>query len=112
MAVTVRAQSLRKLVKIMQPAWAESELGDPSQQTFTPLTNVYAEIIPLNGRQLVDARQVHSEVSHRVMIRYLNGVTAACRVEWDDRILDVLAVMNLEERDILLTLLCRELPSG
>jgi SPP1 family predicted phage head-tail adaptor len=112
MAMTVRANALRKAVTIMQPAWKADDYGDPSQQTFTTLATVYAEIEPLTGQQLTEARQVHSEVSHRVRIRYLKGLTAACQVEWQSRKLQIVAVMNAEERDTMWTLLCRELPNG
>jgi head-tail adaptor len=118
MAVMVRAQNLRILAKVMQPAFQENDYGDPSQQTFTPLGNAYIEVEPLSGRHLVDARQVHAEASLRVRMRFLKGVTAACRLEWysgaqqHTRTLEIVVVMNAEERDTMWTLLCRELPNG
>lgn len=118
MAVAVRAQSLRKLVQIMVPAFEPNDTGDPSQQTFTPLTETYMEMQALSGQQLVEARKIHAETTHRGTMRFAKGVTAACQVVWFSgaekrtRTWEVVAVLNAEERDTMLTLLCKELPSG
>lgn len=112
MAVIVRAQNLRKAVTILKPTLDPNKYGDASRQTFTPLETVYAEVLPLTGRQLVEARQIHSEVSHRVTIRPLKGVTTAGRVEWQGRLLEIESVLNIEERDTMLVLWCKELPNG
>lgn len=115
--MTVRAQDLRILADIMQPAVQANKYGDPSDAVFTPLAQAYIEVESLSGQQLVEARQVHPETSHRVRMRYVKGVTAACRVVWYSaaekrtRTLEIVGPpMNAGERDTMLTLLCRELP--
>jgi head-tail adaptor len=115
MAVTVRAQDLRILAEIMQPAWTEDDYGDPSQRVYTPLAQAYIEMEPLTGQHLVDARQVHAEASLRVRMRFVKGVTAACRVVWYSgaeqrtRTLEIVAPpMNAGEQDTMLTALCKE----
>lgn len=82
--------------------------GEPDAVWTDVLTNVSASIEPLRGRELFAAQEHHSEVTTRIRIRYRDGVTAAQRVKFGTRVLNILAVLNREERDIELELMCSE----
>lgn len=80
------------------------------QQTevWTDFAYVWARIEPLSGREYFAAQQINSEISVRVTIRYLPGITTGTRVVFGGRIFDVLSVVNPEERNISLILMCKE----
>lgn len=92
-----------------------NQLGSP-QRTNTGARNaswedyitVYAAVDPINGREPFLAQQHFSEVTHKVRMRYHEGITTAMRLAWGSRRFDIKAVLNAEERRRELTLLCTE----
>jgi SPP1 family predicted phage head-tail adaptor len=68
----------------------------------------WASIEPLQGRELLSARLIQSEVTTRIRLRYLAGVKAKMRVLFGSRVFDIQDVINPEERNIELQLMCIE----
>jgi len=77
--------------------WAEMAGGE-----------VWAAIEPLSGREYLAVQQIAADLSHRVVIRYLAGVTPKHRVVHGSRTFDILMARNIEERGRFIELLCRE----
>ncbi len=82
--------------------------GEPDATWTNTLTGVSASIEPLRGRELFAAQEHHSDITIRVRIRYRAGIIAAQRVLYGSRVLNILAVLNREERNIELELMCSE----
>ena len=80
----------------------------PSWSTISDGT-VWANVEPLNGRSLVEAQSIETEVTHRVTIRYLSTVSAKHRIVHDSRNLQIISVINVDERDWILQLMCKEM---
>lgn len=103
----MKAGSLRHKVTIQRV----SQTLDSSRQTvdlWTTLADVWAAVEPLTGRELVNAQQIQPDVTHRVRIRHRDDVTAKMRVLEGTRQLNIESVLNIEERDRELHLMCRE----
>lgn len=90
---------------------------DPSQWTTyagDARNPVWACIKPLSGRELLWAREIVADVTHNVELRYLKGILPKHRILYQDlwggqtRVLNILAVLDDEERHRWLDLLCRE----
>lgn len=96
-----------KRVELQSRSAAVDSFGGQSTTWTTALT-VWARIEPLSGRALEAARQLHAEVTHRVTIRYRPGITAAMRVKYGSRLLDVGYVLNPREANEQLQLMCTE----
>ncbi len=98
---------LRHRVTIQQQAQTRDEYGGvvTTWQTFA---DRWAAIEPLSGRELFAAQQLANTVSIRVRLRYLAGVTPAMRVLYGTRTFSIQAVINVEERNEELQLLCEE----
>lgn len=105
----VRAGRLRHRVTIQTRSQSVNEYGEPSN-SWSELDQVWAAIEPINGDERVEmqssARQGHT--SHRVTVRYLANVDATDRVLFGSRVLEIVSVLNFDEKDEFLTLLCRE----
>jgi len=71
-------------------------------------TGVWASIIALQGRERDLAQAIVSEVTHRITIPYMAGVTTDLQVSFDSRMFDVQAVQDPDERQTELRLLCVE----
>lgn len=103
----MQAGQLRRRVTIQQRSATQDEYGQPLTD-WTDVATVYAAVEPLNGRELLAAQAVNSEVSHNVTIRYRAGVTPAMRLNYGGRLFNIHAVLDENERHRMLTLQCSE----
>jgi SPP1 family predicted phage head-tail adaptor len=105
-----RIGPLRNLVDVQEPVETTNDVGEPVE-TWAAITggdDVWASIEPISGREFQVLQQIAAETTHKVILRYISGVTPKMRVLFGSRTLDILAVRNLEERGRYLELLCRE----
>jgi SPP1 family predicted phage head-tail adaptor len=107
----IAAGDLRHRITIARPnltqdTFGGTQIGDDS--IFAD--RVPASIATLTGRELYAAQQKVSEVTHRIVIRWMRGVTAKMNVVWTDenRFFQIQAVENPDGRHIDLHLLCIE----
>lgn len=88
-----------------------TEAGEVSGD-WTKFATKWAAIEPLTGRELFQAQQVQSEVTHRVRMWHEAGITTDMRLRIDGtnpaRYLNILHVMSPLERKQELELLCKE----
>ena len=77
-------------------------------ESWVDAATVWAHIEPLRGREYWQAKQVVAEVTGRITIRYLTGIDEKMRVTYGDRVYNILAVINPEERNRVLQLLVKE----
>jgi len=103
----MRIGELRHRVTLRKKEITEDALKQQSE-VWTDIATVWARIEPLSGREYFAARQENADVSVKVVIRYLPGITAETRVVFDGRVFDVLSVINPGERNISLVLMCKE----
>jgi SPP1 family predicted phage head-tail adaptor len=98
---------LRKRVQLQQLVRNQDDFGEavPSYSTYA---TVWASVEPLQGRELEFAQQISAEITHKVTIRYNAAVTSEHRVVYGERILEIEAVINPEERNEMLILMCKE----
>lgn len=108
MAVNVRAGSLRQLIIIQQQVTTRNNFGE-KDNTWVDLASVYASVNPLHGREFVENRIAQSEVTHRIHIRhYPNLTTKQHRIILGTRVLEIETLLNIDERNVMLELLCIE----
>lgn len=77
------------------------------------LSAVPAELEALAGRELQTAQAINAEVTHRITVRYhpLLGnpvAVAAMRINYTGRIFNILASMNVDERNREIEILASE----
>ena len=103
----MRTGRLTTHVRIEQLTTLQDPAGQPVE-TWIPFAVVWAELKPLRGREFWAARQVQSEVTHKIAVRYLPGVTSAMRLVNCGRYFDILSVINVAEANDELELMCVE----
>lgn len=80
-----------------------------SKESWVQFTAPWAAIIPLIGREKIQAAAISAEASIRVEIRYKAGITAEMRVNYGGRILELVAPpLDIEERHVEMHLYCKE----
>ena len=75
-------------VTIQQPSPTANEVGEPVL-TWSTFATVWADVRPLSSREVERYAQAVGFMSHRVAIRYLNGLTSAMRIVYRNRILEI-----------------------
>lgn len=101
------ACDLRHRVTIQREARTADGAGGYTLD-WSDVATVWARIEPRKGAERLRAMQVQDTVNHRVTIRYRAGVTAAMRLVFGTRVFDIRAVINPDERDRWLELMCEE----
>ena len=106
---TATSYRLRHLVSLQTRSTAQDSSGGQVNTWADWATGVYAEILPITGRELFAAQAVQQSVSHTVILRYRPGVNAAMRLVFGSRLFNINSVIDPEERRRWLSLTCDEL---
>lgn len=101
---------LRHRINILAPSKTHDAAGQPGDPIA--FSTAWAQITALLGRELAQAQQVVSEVTHRITIRYRKNITAEMFVQYQARVFQIQAVLNPDEQTKLLQLLCVERNDG
>lgn len=104
----MRVGKLRRRIIIQQAIESANAYGE-LVQTWITFANVWAAVEPLRGREFFAAQEQQARATTRIRIRYLAGVTPKMRVLFDSRIYLINAVINPEERNAEMQLMCEEL---
>ena len=98
---------LRHKIIIEKPTETTSDTGDVIQ-SWADFATVWAEVTPLKGREYWASKQTTSEITGKIRIRYLDGITPKMRVKFGSRIFNIEAVLNPDEKKIETILLVSE----
>ena len=104
----MQAGKLRERVTIKQSDGSQDSFGAETG-AMADVGTFWAAIEPLNGREFFEAQQEQSQVTTRIRIRHQGGITPQMVVVWGTRIYEIVSVINPEERDRELVLMCTEL---
>ena len=109
---SLRAGALNRRIRIQAPSAALDAFGIPVPG-WTDLVAVWGWIEPLTGRELFNAQQVASEVTHRITVRFNSALVdtrlvATYRVLYAGRAFNIHAVMNEDEGNVTMALLASE----
>lgn len=86
---------------------------DDTPATWVTQYTVRCAIRPRRGRELVDGQQVNEQVTHIIRLRYMPSV----RIDWrllkvgTQRVFHIDAVVNWQDKNRFLELLCIERPA-
>lgn len=99
---------LKRRVEIVQRCNNKDEFGEV-ETGFETIKTVYAEVKPVTGKSFFAAQQVNSEITHQVLIRYTSGISPSMCVRFKNRMFEILYVMNYNEANESILLMCKEL---
>jgi SPP1 family predicted phage head-tail adaptor len=106
----MRAGNLR--VKAIIQEIAET-LGDFGMvEGWADLKTVYCSITPISGKESFLSNSDFSKVSHKIKIRYTDGINASQRLNWNGRIFDFVYPRNIGERNKEIEILAEEVVNG
>ena len=76
--------------------------------TYSTFATWWASISPITGREYVSDGKVNSEVTTRMRGRWISGILPAMRAKFGTRIFSIVAVININERNREIEILCKE----
>jgi SPP1 family predicted phage head-tail adaptor len=85
-----------------------NEYGSQSETWTVFLSQVCASIDPISGKEYFSSNAVNPEVTHKVRMRYSAGINPKMRVKFGARYFYIESVINFEERNRELLLMCKE----
>ena len=69
---------------------------------------VWCALWPVSAKEQVEAMQTVMTITHRIRIRYRDGVSPAWRVKFGDRYFAIVSIVNPNEAEKQLDLLVKE----
>lgn len=103
------AGTLLHQVQIQSQASTADSFGQP-QQTWTTIRTACAAIATPSAREVFQAGQLTSQVTHMLTMRWSpTAIAPGMRAVFGSRTFKVQAVINVDERNIVTRLLCLEL---
>ena len=110
--MSMMAGRLRKSVKFQTRGTSVDSYGQ-QVTTWTDAFSTRASIEPFSVREQFAAQAVHSEISHRIAVRYrselANGVAvAAMRVLYGTRVFNIVGALNIDERHAIVEISATE----
>ena len=97
---------MRYRITLEQSIGNQDDYGNVTDEWIDVCT-VWADIVPLSGREYLAAEQNMSETQFKIYIRYRDGVTAKMRVLEGNHVYELLSVLG-NRRSGMLTLMAKE----
>lgn len=97
----------RHLVTIQEYTTTYNDYNEPVPD-WVDWMQVWASIEPIGGREYWAKHQTQSVVTHRLRMHYIPGVVPTMRIVYGDRIFEIESVIDWEERNEYLQLMCKE----
>lgn len=99
---------LRHRITLQKLEMVQNAYGEMTE-TWTDVSTVWASVNPISAREFFQAETVNSEITHKILIRYRENVKPSMRVKFKDRIFFIQSVINFNEKNEALQLMCKEL---
>lgn len=68
----------------------------------------WMNILPASGQYFVASDQIRNSISHKIIIRYCEGLTPRNRIKFGNRIFNILSILNEGELKVRHTILATE----
>lgn len=108
----MRSGNLRNKVTIQQIGNAVNEFGEIENGNFQNFKITWASITPISGKESFLSNTDFSKVTHKIKIRFFDGLDASMRLVWQDRIFNINSFRNISERDKEIEILATESING
>lgn len=93
-------------VTVQAPTPSQNSVGEATL-SWADFATVWADVQPLGARESVQYGEVLGVMTHKVLLRYLPGLTSAMRVIYDGRTLEI-GQINERERRWTHEIICTE----
>jgi SPP1 family predicted phage head-tail adaptor len=99
--------SLRHTIKIQRQTYVSDNAGGGTN-TWTDYTTQRAYIKPLSGNERLYSMRLEANTTHRIFIRYRADLSTSDRINFNGRLMQIRALINLEEANRFLEIYADE----
>lgn len=105
----MRAGRLRHMVELQRATVTTDSHGD-QVQAWETLAEVHAEVLPISGREMVQASQVMADVNFTIRLRAYPELTLTPkdRIKFGERIFDIRHIVDWGGRGVEWQVFCTE----
>ena len=103
----MKVGDLRHKVTIQYPVQVADGMGGFTE-TFRTSARVSAAIWPVSANTVMEQKKLEMDITHRIRIRYRSGILPHWQVVFNTRTFSIVSIINPEERNRWLDLLCVE----
>jgi SPP1 family predicted phage head-tail adaptor len=103
----MQAGKLRHRVIIKNFTTAADTMGQPIN-TFATLATVWARVTPKSGSEFVNEGASKIQKVYEVTIRYTGDINETYKIEYDSKDLNIQSIIDIDERNRTMKLLCIE----
>ena len=110
MSDPVKAEQLRQMITIQRIDTTLDSYGQAGEAWVSFVTDIRSFIEPTGGSEFYAAQKVNAEATVNIWLRYNSApsVDSAMRVVYGARYFDILSVMNTQEKNRWIRLVCKE----
>jgi SPP1 family predicted phage head-tail adaptor len=87
---------LNRKIQIMELAQI-SDGGGGYEDALVPVKTVWASINPVSGREYWQAQQAQAQLSHKIIIRYMDGINRSHVLSFNGKNYDIQYIINIDE---------------
>ena len=104
----MKAGLLRNFLTIQRYTETGDAVGQPIR-TYVKYADVWASVQPMTGRETFTEQRVSTEQTHRINMRYIEGIESTMRIIWGSRVFEIIGnPINYMERNTYLTFNVKE----
>lgn len=102
------AGELRHIAEVWQPVDSITIKGDDEiTYSHTDGDDEYCSIEPLAGREILFARQIRGDLTHKIVMRYRDDITHRTQLRWDNgtvvRQYNLGPMVDVESRNVMVS---------
>lgn len=104
----MRAGNLRAKAIIQSIGSTVNDFGEIEKGDYQDFKTVYCSITPVSGRESFLSNAEYAKTTHKIKIRYTDGINASQRIVWRGRIFTFIGVRNIGEMNKEIEILAEE----
>lgn len=103
----IAAGTLKHVVTFQRYTETQNEFGEVIQGWYDLFTT-HAAIKPLTSKEIFASQTTLNINTKKVFIRYQEDIQTADRILFNDKIFSITGILNHDEKNIMLEILCEE----
>ena len=104
----MKFSKMRHRITFLKPMGTYKNSMGENVSTYTDYKTVWAFVTPKTGREYDEAQKLRAETTYNVHTRYFSDITAQMQIRFNDRILKIESVLNINERNEELQIVASE----
>lgn len=104
----MKFSKMRHRITFLKPMGTYKNSMGESVPKYSELRTVWAFVAPKTGREYDEAQKLRAETTYNIHTRYFSDITAEMQIRFNDRILKIESVLNINERNEELQIVASE----